>query len=212
MAGTESPESMTIRPVHLRLSRLGLAVCASVLAAACSSPAPTTFDLSAPRQRVAGGALGGQVVVAEPTAIQTFEADRIIVKDPGGAVSFLGGAQWADRLPRLVQARLIQTFENSSRIRAVSRPGDRISADYQLNTELRAFQIASASKEALVEISAKVVNDKTGRIGAARVFTARVPVMTIDGPNAAQALDKALSSVLLQIVRWVGAAGSGGQA
>jgi cholesterol transport system auxiliary component len=189
------------------LPRLWFVVCASVLAGACSSTAPTTFDLTAPRQRVAGSAIGGQVVVAEPTAIQTFEADRIIVKDPGGAVSFLGGAQWADRLPRLVQARLIQTFENSSRIRAVSRPGDGISADYRLNTELRAFQITSASKEAVVEISAKVVSDKTGRIGAARVFTARVPVATIDAPDAAQALDKALSTVLLQIVRWVGAGG-----
>jgi cholesterol transport system auxiliary component len=189
------------------LSRLGLAACASVLAAACTSSPPTTFDLTAPRQRVTGSAIGGQVVVAEPTAIQTFEADRIIVKDPGGAVSFLGGAQWADRLPRLVQARLIQTFENSSRVRAVSRPGDGISADYRLNTELRAFQITSASREAVVEISAKVVSDKSGRIGAARVFTARVPVATIDAPNAAQALDKALSTVLLQIVRWVGAGG-----
>jgi cholesterol transport system auxiliary component len=223
MAGAESPESMKTDPVHAPLSRslagarpmlsrvLWLA-CASLLAAACSSPAPTTFDLSAPRQRVAGGAIGGQVVVAEPTAIQTFEADRIIVKDTSGSVSFLGGAQWADRLPRLVQARLIQTFENSSRIRAVSRPGDRITADYQLNTELRAFQISSATNEAIVEISAKVVNDKTGRIGAARVFTARVPVATIDAPNAAQSLDKALSTVLLQIVRWVGSGGSGGQA
>ena len=208
---------MKTRPVYAPLSRrlagagplprLCFVVCASVLAGACSSTAPTTFDLTAPRQRVAGSAIGGQVVVAEPTAIQTFEADRIIVKDPGGAVSFLGGAQWADRLPRLVQARLIQTFENSSRVRAVSRPGDGISADYRLNTELRAFQITSASREAVVEISAKVVSDKSGRIGAARVFTARVPVATIDAPNAAQALDKALSTVLLQIVRWVGAGG-----
>ena len=213
---------MSIPPSHARvprrsagarpLPRLWFAVCASLLAAACSSSALTTFDLSAPRQRVAGGAIGGQVVVSEPTAIQTFEADRIIVKDPGGAVSFLGGAQWADRLPRLVQARLIQTFENSSRIRAVSRPGDGVSADYQLNTELRAFQITSASKEALVEVSAKVVNAKTGRIAGARVFTARVPVATIDAQNAAQGLDKALSSVLVQIVRWMGAAASAGQA
>ena len=224
MAAGESPESMKSEPVHApvprplagaksTLPRVLWLLGASALAAACSSTAPTTFDLTAPRQRAGGGgAIGGQVVVAEPTAIQTFEADRIIVKDPNGSVSFLGGGQWADRLPRLVQARLIQTFENSSRIRAVSRPGDRITADYQLNTELRAFQISTGSKEALVEISAKVVNDKSGRIGAARVFTARVPVATIDAPNAAQALDKALSTVLLQIVRWVGAGGTGGQA
>src|SRR5919199_3549650 len=181
-----------ILPVRL----LAAAVLAALACACSSGPPPTTFDLTAPRQKVGGGSVPGQVAVAEPVAIQVLEADRILVKDAAGTVSFLGGAQWADRLPRLVQARLIQTFENSSRLRAVSRPGDRITADYQLNTELRAFQISSATNEALVEISAKVVNDKSGRIAAARVFTARVPVATIDAPNAAQALDKALSTVL----------------
>ena len=200
--------------LSLPARRLLPAALVALAAGACGSgPAPTTYDLSAPRAGARfGGAVSGQIVVSEPTAIQTLEAERIIAKDAAGAVSFLGGAQWADRLPRLVQARLIQTFENSSRIRAVSRPGDGISADYQLNTELRAFQITSASKEALVEVSAKVVNAKTGRIAGARVVTARVPVATIDAQNAAQGLDKALSSVLVQIVRWMGAAASAGQA
>jgi cholesterol transport system auxiliary component len=191
------------------LCSVGLAA----LAAACSSSsAVTNYDLTAPRQVRAGSSAVGQIVVAEPAAVQPLESDRIVVREASGAVSSVPGGQWADRLPRLVQSRLIQTFENSSRIRAVSRPGDGISADYQLNTELRAFQITSASKEALVEISAKVVNAKTGRIAGARVFTARVPVATIDAQNAAQGLDKALSSVLVQIVRWMGAAASAGQA
>ena len=188
----------------------------AALAGGCSSLSlsspPTTFDLSAPRPRVAGGASAGQVVVAEPAAIQTLESDRIIVKDPGGAVSFLGGAQWADRLPRLVQARLIQTFENGSRLRAVSRPGDRISADYQVNTELRAFHVDGATGEAVVEISMKVVQDKTGRIVAARVFSSRAPVGKIDGPSAAQALDTALSNVLVEIVRYVSTGGAAARA
>jgi cholesterol transport system auxiliary component len=182
------------------------AATAAVAAACSTSPTPTTFDLTAPRQRAGGGgAIGGQIVVAEPVAVQVLEAERIIVKDANGAVSFLGGAQWADRLPRLVQARLIQTFENASRIRAVSRPGDRIVADYQLNTDIRAFQIDAATGHAVVEISARLVNDRSGRIALARVFTGRVPVATIDPGNAAQALDRALSIVLLSIVRWVSA-------
>jgi cholesterol transport system auxiliary component len=177
----------------------------TTLASACSSgPPPTTFDLTAPRQKVQGGSIEGQVVVAEPVAIQVFEAERILVKGAANTVSFLGGGQWADRLPRLVQARLVQTFENASRLKAVSRPGDRITSDYLLNSEIRAFQIDAAAGEAVVEMSAKVVNDRSGRITNARVFTARVPVATIDPVNAAQALDRALSIVLLNIVRWVG--------
>ena len=124
--------------------RLASAVVLALAAAACgSSPAPTTYDLSAPRAGARfGGAVSGQIVVSEPTAIQTLEAEKIIAKDQAGAVSFLGGGQWADRLPRLIQARLIETFENSSKLKAVSRPGERVTPDYLLNTEIRAFQIS----------------------------------------------------------------------
>lgn len=192
-------------PRPFRRAFVPLLSCAvAALAAACSSSSPVAnYDLSAPRRAV-GGAPIGQLVVAEPGTVQPLETERIIVKDATGAVSFIGGGQWTDRLPRLVQARLIQTFENSSRIRAVSRPGERIVADYQLNTEIRAFQIDAASGQAVVEMSARLVNDRSGRIAGARVFTGRVPVAAINAANAAQALDQALSIVLLDIVRWTG--------
>jgi cholesterol transport system auxiliary component len=190
----------SVPPVRL----LALAALAALASACSSGPLPTTFDLTAPRQKVRGGSVEGQVAVAEPVAIQVFEAERILVKDAANAVSFLGGGQWADRLPRLIQARIVQTFENASRLKAVSRTGDRITADYLLSTEIRAFQIDAAVGGAVVEISAKVVDDRSGRIANARVFTARVPVAAVDPANAAQALDRALSIVLLDIVRWVG--------
>ena len=196
------------RPPALRLParRLLPAILVGLLVAACGSgPAPTTYDLSAPRAGGRfGGAVSGQIVVAEPAAIQTLEAEKIIAKDQAGAVSFIGGGQWADRLPRLIQARLIETFENSSKLKAVGRPGERVSPDYVLNTEIRAFQISSADGEAVVELSGRLVQDRTGRIVAGRVFSSREPVAKVDAGSAAQALDAALSRVLLDIVRWAG--------
>jgi cholesterol transport system auxiliary component len=193
----------------LGLGQIAFATALALSAGACSftgSSTPTTFDLSAPG---AGGGKAGagraQILVPEPITIQAFEGERIIVRDPSGAVSFIGGGQWADRLPRLVQARLIQSFENTSSMSAVGRPGDRTSADYQLNTEIRSFDVVSAKGEAVVEISAKLVNDRTGRIVNARVFTARVPVGAVDASTAAQALDRALSTVLRDVVRWASA-------
>jgi uncharacterized lipoprotein YmbA len=134
---------------------------------------------------VRSGFSGGQLAIAEPVSIQALEAERIIVKDPSGAVSFLGGGQWADRLPRLVQTRLVQTFENSG-VRAVARSGDRIVADYQITTDIRAFQVDAATREAVVEISARLIQDRTGRIVNARIFSARAPVASIDAPAAAR--------------------------
>jgi cholesterol transport system auxiliary component len=175
------------------------------LASACSStPAPTTYDLSAPSGRV-GRAISGQVLVAEPAAVQALAGQQILVRDETGSISYLGSGQWADTLPRLVQARLIHTFENSSQLRAVARPSSGAVGDVQLISEVRAFQVATPSNEAVVEISAKLVGDQSGRILNGRIFRARVPVAAIDAANAARALDEALSVVMLDVVRWVGA-------
>lgn len=180
----------------------------SLALAGCNSAPSPTFDLTAPRQagRPSGGASRGQIAVAEPVALQILDGDQIIVKDAAGAVSYVSGGQWADRLPRLIQARLIQTFENGPRVYGVSRPGGRIVADYQLNTELRAFQINAATREAVVEMSVKLVDDRTGRIRAARVFGGRAPLAgAITPASAAAALDRALAVAMLDIVRWISA-------
>ena len=185
-----------------RLRALSIAVAGSLLLTGCGGgPAPTTYDLSAPRDfgRIGGG--GGVLVVAQPTAVQALDSDRLIVKDSSGALSFLGGAQWADRVPNLVQTRLIQTFENGSRIAAVGRPGERIVPDFQLNTDIRAFNIDAATGQAVVEITAKLIGDRTGKVQRAKLFSARVPAGA-EGAGAAQALDQALSQVLIQIAHW----------
>jgi len=175
---------------------------ASALLAGCGGSTPTTFDLSAPSGFGRVGGSRAVMVVAEPTAVQALDSDRVIVKDSSGALSFVGGAQWADRIPALVQARLIQTFENASRIGSVSAPGQRIQPDVQLNTDIRSFNIDAASGTAVVAITAKIVGDRTGQIQRARLFSARVPAGAVDGAGATQALDRALSQVLVEIVRW----------
>jgi cholesterol transport system auxiliary component len=185
-------------------SLLSCAALAGLAAACSSSSSVTNYDLTAPRQVRAGSSAVGQIAVSEPAAVQPLETDRIIVKESSGAVSSVSGGQWADRLPRLVQSRLIQTFENSSGLKAVTRPGSGVTPDFLLNSELRAFQIEADTSQAVVEMSVKLVNDRSGRIATTRIFTGRVPVGTVDAANAAQALDRALSLVLLDIVRYVG--------
>ncbi|TNC16318.1 ABC transporter [Methylobacterium terricola] len=180
----------------------------ALLLGACGSGAvPTTFDLTALPGAARGGAARRSIVVAEPVGLQPFEADRIIVREPGGAVSYLGGGQWADRLPRLVQTRIIQSLENANRLKSVSRPSDKVAADTVLITDLRAFDINAGTREAVVDLSAKLVQESSGTVVAARVFQARVPVAEVNAPVAANGLDRALSTVLVDLVRWINAGG-----
>lgn len=172
------------------------------LAVGCSTPAPTTYDLSAPTIK-ARAATGRQLLVNIPSAVQALASQQIIAKDASGSITFLGDGQWADTLPNLVQTRLINTFENAS-VRGVTRPSSGAVADAQLISELRAFEIATPNDEAVVEISVKIVADQTGRIINSRIFRASAPVGAVNAASAAHALDQALSAAMSDIVRWVG--------
>jgi cholesterol transport system auxiliary component len=179
-----------------------LGLLALLAAGGCGSTGspPATFDLTLPPGKSTSTPGRQQIVVADPSALQPLDSDRILVTT-GSAVSYLGGAQWSDRLPRLVQARLVQAFENSGR--TVGRPGNGVSADYQVDTDIRAFGISAADSEAVVEISAKIINARDGRIAAARVFRATAPVAAVSGKDAPPAIDQAASKVFGEMVRWV---------
>ncbi|GLK75824.1 ABC transporter [Methylopila jiangsuensis] len=204
-----SPEKALTRLTFRTVLPAAAAVALGLQLSACSSliagSPDATYDLTAPSDLPRGGARRGVLVVAEPVAVAVIDGQRIVVKPNGGQVTYLPKSQWSDRLPKLLQARMIESYENAAWLRSVGRPGDRLAVDYQLVTEVRAFQIDAAASEAVVELTAKITNDKTGKIVAGEVFQARQPLAgAVDGPSATQALDQALKRVLTGLVTWTG--------
>jgi cholesterol transport system auxiliary component len=184
--------------------RRALAAAAALMLAGCGGgPAPVTYDLSAVREGLRRSNGGRAIVVVEPTTIFALDSERIVARAATGEITYLPRAQWSDRLPRLVQARLIQSFENAGRA-AVGRPADRLAAGSQLLIDIRSFEVREASREAFVEVAAKLVASGSGRVANARLFGATAPVGAIDGPGASLALDRALAAVIAQIVAWAG--------
>jgi cholesterol transport system auxiliary component len=170
-----------------------------LLLAACSGAPPATYDLNAPETGFAHRSGRGQLVVYEPTSTQPIDSTRIVIRTGAEAIAYLTGAQWSEPVPRLVQARLIESFENSRLLRAVGRPG--LVADYSLQTDIRHFEVDVARRAAFVEISAKIL-DVRGRIVSTQVFSATVPAERDNGPTVTAALDTALAKVLRSIVDW----------
>jgi cholesterol transport system auxiliary component len=180
---------------------------ASVLVVGCaalggSKPPPPTYDLTVPQKISRAGTTHGQLLIAEATALSPFDSDKIVVRPAAGEVAAMADAQWSDRLPKIVQVRMVQAFENANLLRAVGRPGDHIAADYDLLMDIRSFQIAAAGPTAEVEISAKIVSDSTGEIAAARIFRASVPAAATQGAEAVAALDAAFAKVAADIIVW----------
>lgn len=186
-----------------RLKSFSIVIVAGLAAACSGGPAPTTFDLTLP-DRIGRASPGrSQLVVAEPSALQQLDSERILVRGADNTVSFIGGAQWSDRLPRLVQFRIVQAFENTGR--AVGRAGAGINGDLGLIGELRAFHLDAGRGEVVVEYSARLVDATSSRIMAAQIFRATEPVSGDNPGQVAGALDRALQDVLGQLVRWANA-------
>jgi phospholipid/cholesterol/gamma-HCH transport system substrate-binding protein len=144
----------------------------------------------------------GHLVVPDPSAIILFDSQKILIRDGAGTYTSVNNAQWADNLPKLVQARIVQSFENARQLSAVSRPLDQLNPDYRLELVIRSFQIAlMPSPKAVVDLTARLVSDK-GVVADARVFSASIPAKSTEAPDAVGALNQAFSQVATDIVTW----------
>jgi phospholipid/cholesterol/gamma-HCH transport system substrate-binding protein len=144
-----------------------------------------------------------QTVVPDPAASLVFDTQNILIKSAAGTFSTIENAKWADTLPKLMQAKILQSFENASQLGSVSRPIDQLEAKYKLELGIRNFQISlEPAPTALVEFSARLVSDK-GVVANARIFKAAVPAGSTDAPKAVDALNKAFSKTAVELVTWV---------
>ncbi|MEF2550985.1 ABC-type transport auxiliary lipoprotein family protein [Aurantimonas sp. A2-1-M11] len=172
--------------------------------AACASTPPDTYEISPPPLgEPRDGPSRRQLLIPEPTAVETIDSKRIIIKPSPNSIQFLGESQWSDRLPRLVQLRLLQAFENTAAIGAVGVPGQGLAIDYQLLMEIRRFEVdVTGAATAEVQISVKVLNDRNGSVIRTRIFNAQAPVVGTGNPAFVAALDAAFERISAEIVAW----------
>jgi cholesterol transport system auxiliary component len=133
--------------------------------------------------------------------VTALDTSRLMVRPQADQVSYYKGIAWSDRVPRLVQTRMIETFQNSGAVKSVSAT----IGQYALVTDLRAFQIDVSSGKAFaeIEIFAKLVNTSTGKVVATKGFSARVPATTDSPTDAIAAMNQAFTEVLQDTTTWV---------
>jgi cholesterol transport system auxiliary component len=176
---------------------------AALVLSACAAILPqrpnAIFDLSAPGE-VRGRRGGLQVLVPEPTTIAALDTTRIAARPAPSEYAYLPGAEWSDTLPNLLQARMIETLENSGRVRAAAEPGQGVLIDYQLMVDIRAFELRGPV--AVAEFGVKLMDDTSGRIVRSRVVRHEAPVVSDDNANVVAGLDGAMDAAFTEIVRW----------
>ena len=172
-----------------------------------SKQGPPIYDLSAANDfPPVEKAIKGQLVIPDPNALILFDSQKILTRTDAGTYASVNNAQWADNLPKLIQARIVQSFENARQLKSVSRPLDQLNAQYRLELTIRGFHVAlEPSPHAVVDLTARLVSDK-GDIASARIFTASAPAKSADAADAVAALNQAFLQVAGEIVVWATAA------
>lgn len=167
-------------------------------------PAPLdTYELTTPSVTARAARSRRQILVAEPVALKALDSQNIVISPSPGAIEYLGGAQWADRLPRIVQTRLIETFQRGGGSGGVGRPGEGLAIDYQVGVEIREFGIVvNGSRSAHVRLFVKLLNDRNGTVRATREFRETAPVSGPSNDAYVAALDAAFGAAAADITAW----------
>lgn len=154
------------------------------------APGQTTLPLSLRVSRPLGGVqLSGQ---------------RIVVVPEDNRVSVYKGANWSDPAPVLVRDRILEAFRVDARIAALSSDEQRLHADFELVSELQAFQseYRGAAPEVVVRLDARLVQHEGRRILASRVFESRVRPANAELVQVVAGFGQASSAVASEMVVW----------
>lgn len=190
-------------PAGRRSMALALPLLAALLGSCGTKANNDTFDLSLTPATSGPSVKNRQILVPEPTAVKMLDSEQVVVRVSPSEVQYLANSRWGDRLPRLVQSKLVEAFENSGRVGGVGKPGQGLAIDYQVVTDIRAFEVTTGgSRVANVEISAKILNDRNGSVRAQSVFKGSSPVRGTENSDFVEALDRAYAKVGGEIVDW----------
>lgn len=199
-----------IRPLFLTLSLALLGACTGLdTLRQASKPndlylltPKSTFSSSLPR-------IQKQVVVQEPTATAAVNTDQIAIQPTALQVQYLPQARWVDRAPLIVQALLVESFENSGKVAAVGRSTVGLRADYVIQPDLREFQglVVSETEDTKtvrveVRMNIKIIDEFEDKIIASDSFREYVVSASDQTPDLVEAFDIALGKTMRDAVEW----------
>lgn len=203
----------------IRLRAVTACVTAGFVLAGCAlarvGPAepPQTYDLvtsvgdtNTYTRRGRGLGRGLQLVVNEPIALRSLAGDRIAIRPSAAEIRYFGKASWSDQLPKLVQARMIESLGRSGRFSAVASSGERLDADVAVATEIRAFHIELQHDVpvARVNLYVRLIDQRRARVIVERNFSDATRASNDDPESGVIALNTSMQAVLPKVAAWAG--------
>ena len=140
-------------------------------------------------------------LLSEPTAVAMLETQRMLFFPAKDAPEFSAFA-WADAIPKLLQARLIESFENYDIAHAPLHAADTGQPDFELLVDVRHFRVTLNSESmAEIALSARMLN-KDGKVIASRLFEESEKVEKLEPQAAVAAFDAAFDRIARNMLDW----------
>ena len=167
---------------------------------------PPIYDLTAPKlPGLAAAKPPGQIFVANATAVVALQTQRLLIRSPDGQLATVGEMQWSDALPILIQAKILQSFDDAGLAATLTAPATFGKDDRQLQIDLRAFNLTPRPDGmAHVAYSAKLLSGD-GRVLGTKLFEAKVPCPSEDATTSVEALDTAFGMTVGELALWISA-------
>lgn len=147
------------------------------------------------------------LAIEEPVPTGGLGTDRIAVRPSPLELRYFSKVRWAERVPRMVQTLLIQSFQDSGAFPAVTRQPIGLHRGHSLRTELRAFEVEKFAKGQAplvrVAITAQLVTLPREEIVATKTWEARRVAQGSEMVAVVAAFDEALDAVVTEMLTWV---------
>jgi cholesterol transport system auxiliary component len=142
--------------------------------------------------------------VETPQAGRALYSSRIVVMPETNQLSAYQGARWSDSAPRLLRDRLVEAFRQDNRLAAVVDEGDRVSADFDLVSDLRGFhsQYMEGRPRAVIRLDVRLIDSSRQRVLATRRFEVREPSADESVEAVVEAFGRAADQLSRQLVDW----------
>lgn len=174
-------------------------------------PPPRQFRL-APRPTFPDGLpqVDWSLVVNDPIAERPIDSMRIALLVDDTEYRYYEEADWADRLPLMAGAQMVQAFRDSGHIQVVAGPQAGLRSNFLLQTNLRDFQIEQSGGEpeaAHVILYVDLLRMPRRDVVGTTRLEGRAPIEGGGIDGVVHAFDAAFAEVLSGLVSWTLSAG-----
>jgi cholesterol transport system auxiliary component len=177
-------------------------------------PPPPQIYMLAPGvpSAAAGPRVPWQLAISVPEASASIDTVRIALSPTPTTLDFFADAAWQDRTPVMIQALMLEAFENTQRV-SVARNTDGLLADYLLRTEIREFQarylngaptpeMPAPPPQISIRVDARLIAVPGRRIAGNTSIVQTANATGNDMVSIVTAFNQAVSAALAELVEW----------